>query len=153
MSTTASVFGGWEYWLNILFFTILVRLTVVFVCTEGQKARTSTQSSPWGSSESCGRSRPSNGCPSWRCRHLVSHFTHFCQRTKAPPEEPNSYSQECQDKIFWRLDIKKKFNLKHPKCGASRVIFLNRRHVKNKKFEPKLVLIFVIFRNTRPNFI
>lgn len=45
---------------------IIHRLTILYICTEEPKARTSTPSSPWGSCESCGLSRPLNGCPSWR---------------------------------------------------------------------------------------
>lgn len=48
-------------------------LTVLSICTEGRRARTSTPSSPWGSSESCGHSRPLNGFPSWRYGNPIRH--------------------------------------------------------------------------------
>lgn len=61
------------------FFTISVWVTVLFVCAEGQKAKTSTPSSHWGCSESCGRSKPLNGFPSWRCGNpvLIQSLMHF----------------------------------------------------------------------------
>lgn len=113
---------------------------MVFVCTEGQKARTLTPSSPWGSSESCGRSRPSNGCPSWRWGHLVSHH------------RKSSYSQDHQDKIFGHLAVNEKPKLKPSKWGGSPMIFLKRHHVKKLSLSQNFS-IFVIFRNVRTNFI
>lgn len=57
----------------IIIHTGLSRLTVPSICTEGQQAKTSIPSSPWGSSESCGLSRPLNACPSWRYSNTICH--------------------------------------------------------------------------------
>lgn len=68
------------------------RLTVLSICTEGQKARTSTPSSHWGSSESCGHLRPLNDCPSWRYSNPICHPpTPFWDKKKNQQLGPRSY--------------------------------------------------------------
>lgn len=64
---------GMKGLIMIIRYTTSPRLTVFSICTEGPKARTSTPSSPWGSSESCGHSRPLNGCLSWRYGNPICH--------------------------------------------------------------------------------
>lgn len=64
----APLTGRWNkrVYYDYQLYYIIHRLTILYICTEEPKARTSTPSSPWGSCESCGLSRPLNGCPSWR---------------------------------------------------------------------------------------